>query len=135
MQPVGGGILHESEEGLFVFGQTIDRFGIFCRVLLLKACQFGQRGLFIWGTHDFVEMRFGAGLETLWQLVQDVGDLVHPAALFGCFREDLAQGGPKTKGTVGNGQFGCRQPPLLEACTELAEVSRSRVDQDSVDSR
>lgn len=54
MQPVGGWTVHESEEGFLVFGQTIDSFSIFCRVLFLKARQFDPRGLFIWSAHDFM---------------------------------------------------------------------------------
>lgn len=79
-----------------------------------KAGQFSQRGWLTSGKHDFMQLGFSAGLESLRQLVQDVGDLVHPAALLGCFRVDLAQIGPKTQGTVGNGQFGCGKSLLFE---------------------
>ena len=77
-------------------------------VFFLKANQLGQGCLLVRGPHDFMQLGFGAWLEALRQLVQDVGDLVHPTALFFCFRVNLAQRRPETQGAIGHGQLGCR---------------------------
>ena len=65
-----------------------------------------------------MQVGFGSRLQPFRQLVQDIGDLVHPAALLLRFWIDLAQGRPEAERAVGNGQFRRRQAPALEVTQE-----------------
>ncbi len=73
------------------------------------------------------EMGFVAGLESLQQLVQNFGDLVHAVALVRCFWEDLTLRSQKSKAPSAMASLGSRLPRCLRP--------RRRVDQDLVDFR
>ena len=60
-------------------------------------------------------MTLGFGLQALGHLVEDVGRLMHPAALLAGLPINLAQRLPKPERAVAHGQTGaCLQPPALE---------------------
>jgi hypothetical protein len=79
VKPVGGRIVHKSEEGIGVLGQAIDRFKILGLVLLLESSQLFQSRFPAFGPHDFVQMGFYPRWMPFWKLVEHVSDFVYPA--------------------------------------------------------
>src|SRR5690554_5512082 len=66
------------------------------------------------GHPDFMQCRLHLGLNRLRQSRQDIGCLVHPAALMTGIRVTLGQRFPEPKGTVSDRQLGtrCHVKPL-----------------------
>src|SRR5205085_1161273 len=68
----------------------------------------------------------GFWLLALWQFVEDVGGLVHPAALLACGRPQLAERFPEAKRAVGDGEFGRdRQTSVLQIEQQFTPILRA----------
>ena len=68
----------------------------------------------------------GFGLLALRQFVEDIGSLVHPAALLACGRPQLAERLPKAKRAIGDGEFGRdRQTSVLQIEQQFTPILRA----------
>src|SRR3954447_15189827 len=64
-------------------------------------------------------------LLALRQFVEDVGGLMHPAALLACGRPQLAERLPKAKRAIGDGEFGRdRQTSVLQIEQQFTPILR-----------
>jgi hypothetical protein len=111
---MGGWIAHKGEEGVGIFGQAFHRFRILGFVLLLETSQLLQSRVSAFGPHDFMQVGFRPWLESFGQLIEHVRDFVNPAALFICFKIDVAQSGPKAEGDIGDGHLGRWHVPTVQ---------------------
>src|SRR5215203_6706839 len=76
-----------------------------------------QRLRFGLGHPDLLERAFGFRLQALWKLVQDVGSLVHPAALAARLGPDLLKSLPEAECAIRHCEFrsdGQPAPPEVE---------------------
>ena len=69
---------------------------------------------------DFMQFLFGCRLQAFGQLIQHIGRLVHPAALFAGRRTDLLQRLPEPERPVADGQFGVSFRP--RRCTSTSNA-------------
>ena len=75
------------------------------------------------GHPDFLQGPLGLRLLTFRQFVENIGGLVHPAALLACGRPQLAERLPEAKRTVGDGEFGRDdQTSVLQIEQHLAPI-------------
>src|SRR5882762_4062564 len=72
----------------------------------MKASNAASASLLVSAIQISCSDRIGFRLLALRQFVEDVGDLMHPAALLACGRPQLAERLPEPKRTVGDGKFG-----------------------------
>ena len=80
----------------------------------------GQGVLFGGRQVHLVQQTLRVWAQTLGQLVEDVGRLVHPALLGTGAGQRLLQGLPKTQGAVGDGQQGVLlQPPSFQILQQV----------------
>src|SRR5690348_4551285 len=73
-----------------------------------------------------IQCPLGFRLLALRQFVEDVGGLVHPAALLACGRPQLAERLPEAKSAVGDGEFGRdRQTSVLQIEQQFTSILRA----------
>jgi hypothetical protein len=72
-----GGKIVEGEQRIAVLHEARDRLVVLDPVGLDKSIEGDQRLRFGLGHPDVLERAFGLGLQARWQLVQDVGGLMH----------------------------------------------------------
>src|SRR5207342_3812627 len=98
--PVLGREVVEREQRIAVLGQAIARSLVFDLVGFDKGFQ-GRNGILLGLGHpDLLQRTLGLGVQALRQLVQDVGGLVHPAALLAGCRPHLAKRFPEAERPV-----------------------------------
>ena len=93
----------ESEQDISVLLQAFCDFRVFRTIGSEKPIKCLIRIGFRLGAIDFPQRRFGLRLPLLRQFVEDIGSLMHPAALFLRGRPNLRQGFPEAQGTIPNG--------------------------------
>jgi hypothetical protein len=96
------------------FSRVVTAFGVLRAVLggePLRHLSGLRTGL---GVHHLVERRLHAGLKTLWQLVEDVAELVEPVPLFAGLRPYVPHRRPEAEGTVAYSDDGRAQAPPLQ---------------------
>ena len=106
--------VEEREQLILILGQRLHGLGIAGTILLGKVVDLFQSARSIRGAHDLVQHLFGSGLQALGQLVEHIGDLVYPTALFLGFRIDVPQRTPEAQGAISNRQYGGRQASALQ---------------------
>ena len=74
--------------------QRLHGFGILHLVVLDESLDGGLAGGPAVRIHSLVQGPVRLGLESRWELVEHIGDPVHPASLLPGLRPDLADGGP-----------------------------------------
>ena len=80
----------ERKQHFTIFAEAFAGFREFSSVLF-KECIEGMPRLFAcFGHPDVVDVGFGFGLNALGHLVENIGGLVNPAALFARLTEDLS---------------------------------------------
>src|SRR6202035_5306295 len=98
--PVLGREVVERVRRIAVLGQAIGRSLVFDLIGFDKGFQ-GRNGILLGLGHpDLLQRTLGLGVQALWQLVQDVRGLVHPAALLAGCRPHLAKRLPEAERTV-----------------------------------
>src|ERR1700704_3110553 len=103
--PVLGGKVVEGEQHVAILGQTFDRLVVLRTVDFRESIE-GDRGVVPGLGHpDVLERPLGFALQTLRQFVEDVGSLVHPAALLARFGPDLGKRLPEAQRTFGDREF------------------------------
>jgi hypothetical protein len=117
VQPVLSGEVVEGEQRVTVLGEAFSRL----RVAGAKGCQEAVEGFLCLGPGlvvlDLGQGRLVLGLDRFGQLIEDVGGLVHPAALSGDIRPDLLEGLPEAQGAVADRDLG----RVLEATCHEAQ--------------
>jgi len=106
--------VEKGQHPILVFDQRLDGLGIASPVPLLEKGHLFQSAFPIRRTHDLVQLLFGPGLPAPGQLIQHVGDLVLPAALFLRFWKDAAQRRPEAEVAIADGQNGGGHAPSFE---------------------
>src|SRR5207344_2752781 len=92
----------ERQQRIAVLGQAIGRSLVFDLVGFDKGFQ-GRNGILRGLGHpDLLQRTLGLGVQALRQLVQDVGGLVHPAALLAGCRPHLAERLPEPERAIGD---------------------------------
>ena len=104
--PVFGRKIIECEQGLAILCQALGGLIVFQFVGCDEGVERGLGVLARLGHPDLLQCSLGFRLLALRQFVEDVGGLVHPAALLACGRPQLAERLPEAKRAVGDGQFG-----------------------------
>ena len=103
--PVLGGEIVEGEQHVAVLGQAFDRL-VVLRAVDFRECIEGGLGVRPGLGHpDVLERPLGFALQTLRQPVEDVGGLVHPAALLARLGPDLGKRLPEAERTVSDREF------------------------------
>ena len=116
--PVLGGEVVEGEQHVAILGQALDR------LVVLRAVDFREsieRGLGVLpglGHPDVLKRPLGFGLQALRQPVEDIGGLVHPAALLARLRPDLGERLPEAERAVGDGEL---RPDRKSASLEIEQ--------------
>nr|AAA27373.1 unknown [Acidithiobacillus ferrooxidans] len=120
MPPVFGRKIIESEQFSPIFFQFSHSLGILCLVIAHKHVQCFFRSLAIGGHPDFLQRCLGFALLGFGKFVENVGGLMHPAALLTSFGIGFIQCGPKPHGTIPNGeQRGRLQTARLQVTQDL----------------
>ncbi len=105
MLPVLGGEVVEGEQHVAILGQALDRLVVFRAVGFRERIEGGLGVLPGLGHPDVLKRSLGFALQTLRQSVEDVGCLVHPAALLARLGPDLGKRLPEAERTVGDREF------------------------------
>ena len=106
MLPVFGGKIIECQQHIAVLLETLDGLVILGAIGRQEVIE-GFPGFILGLRHpDVVQMPFGLGLQAFRHLVQHVGGLVNPAALFARLPVNLAQSLPETQRPITPRQVG-----------------------------
>src|SRR5215468_10377477 len=97
-----GGEVVERQQRIAVLGQAINRSLVFDLVGFDKGVECRKGILLGLGHPDLLQCALGLAVQALWHLVQDVGGLVHPAALLAGCRPHLAERLPEPERAIGN---------------------------------
>jgi hypothetical protein len=97
-----GGTIVEGEQRFAILLQAFSGLLVFDRVGLDEGV---ERGLGLGRHPDRLQGPLGLGVLALWQLVQHVCRLEHPAALLARFRPHLAERLPEPESAIGGGEF------------------------------
>jgi hypothetical protein len=100
-----GGEVVEGEQHVAILGQALDRLVVFRAVDFCERIEGGLGVLPGLGHPDVLKHSLGFALQTLRQPVEDVGGLVHPAALLARLGPHLGKRLPETERTVGDREF------------------------------
>jgi len=119
-----GGEVVERQQSVPVFVEALGRFGVLGLVGLEEQVKRLVRLFSGIGHPDLMNHVFGVRLDTLGQLVQHVGHLVHPTALFPGLGKDLRQCLPETKHPVASGELGIDHQPT---CFHIQQKFLSRL--------
>src|SRR4029077_17176607 len=95
----------EGEQHVAILDQTFDRLVVLRAVDFRESIEGGLGVLPGLGHPDVLERPLGFALQTLRQPVEDVGGLVHPAALLARLGPDLGKRLPEAERTVGDREF------------------------------
>jgi hypothetical protein len=99
-----GGVVVELQQHVEVVGDLRVRPGPLGAVLGHEGAGSGLGVLAVFGVPDLGQRGLRAGLCGLGERVEDVGDLVEPAALLAGGREDVTQRGPEPERSVADGE-------------------------------
>ena len=80
-----------------------------------------------YGPHDLVQVRFSPRLQPLRKFIEHVSDFVYPAALFLCFRVNIAQSDPNAESANGEGQLRRWHAPAFEVTEKRLPGEERRV--------
>ena len=120
MLPVLGREVVEGEQRVAILDQALDRLVVFDAPGFDEGIERGERILLGLGHPDLLQRPLGFRLLALRQLVQDVGGLVHPAALAARLRPHFLDRLPEAERAVGDREFGAdRKPAPLQVEEQL----------------
>ena len=111
MLPVLGGEVVEGEQRVAILDQALDRLVVFDAPGFDEGVERGERILLGLGHPNLLQRPLGFRLLALGQLVQDVGGLVHPAALAARLRPHFLDRLPEAERAVGDRELGRHRKP------------------------
>ena len=115
-----GGEVVEGQEFVAVLDQAFDGLGVFRAVGVDKQFEL-LAGIFPGlGLPDVVQRLLCLGLTALWQIVQNVSGLMHPAPLLPGGGIDFLKSCPKSHGSIADRQFRSVEAAAFEPQQDLA---------------
>src|SRR5262245_49618977 len=119
----------EGEQSVEILDQALGRLVVFDALGLDEGVEGRKRILLGLGHPDFLQRPLGFRLLALRQFVEDIGGLVHPAALAARLRPYLFDRLPESKRAIGDRELGAnRQPTPLQVEQQFAPRLRTLAD-------
>src|SRR5262245_15645662 len=127
MFPVLGREVVEGEQGIAIFDQALDRLVVFYAPDFDEGVERRQRVALGLSHPDLLQRPLRLGVLGVGQLVEDVGRLVHPAALPAGLRPHFLDRLPEAERAVGNRELGAdRESTSLQIEEQLSPRLRTR---------